>query len=113
MFQVFHLDVAKVYLGCFICCNDNVCMFQAYVQSVSVVLDISFKCFHLDVAYVAMVAHAYFKCLFSCVSNVLNLCCKSGSRCCIRCYGYTCMFQEYVSTVLVVCCKCFIFMFEK
>jgi hypothetical protein len=42
-------------------------MFQAYVQSVSVVSDACFKCFHLDVAYVAMAAHVCFKCLFLCV----------------------------------------------
>jgi hypothetical protein len=47
---VFHLDIAKVGLGCFICCNDNIRMFQAYVQYVSVVSDTCFKCFHLDVA---------------------------------------------------------------
>jgi hypothetical protein len=52
MFQVFYLNVAKVDLGCFICCNDNIRMFQAYVQSVSVVSDACFNCFHLDVAYV-------------------------------------------------------------
>jgi hypothetical protein len=43
-------------------------MFQVYVQSVLVVSDICFKCFHLDIAYVIMAAHACFKYLFSCVS---------------------------------------------
>ena len=47
-----HMDVAKVDIECFICCNDNIRMFQAYVQSISVVSDTCFKCFHLDVAYV-------------------------------------------------------------
>jgi hypothetical protein len=42
-------------------------MFQAYVQSVSVVSVVCFKCFHLDVAYVVMAAHTCFECLFSCV----------------------------------------------
>jgi hypothetical protein len=72
--------------------------------------------FHLDVAYVAMAAHTCFKYLFSCVLDVSNLCCKSGSGCCIRCYGYTHMFQEYisnVSSVSVVSCKCFMIMFQK
>jgi hypothetical protein len=55
--------------------------------------------FHLDVAYVAMAAHTCFKYLFSCVLDVSNLCYKSGSGCCIRCYGYTHMFQEYISNV--------------
>ena len=32
MFQVFHLDVAKVDLGC---CNDNIHILQAYVSNVS------------------------------------------------------------------------------
>jgi hypothetical protein len=70
MFQTFHLDVAKVDQGCFICCNDNIHVFQVYVQNVSVILDVCFKCFRLDVAYVAMAAHACFKYLFSCVSDL-------------------------------------------
>jgi hypothetical protein len=49
---VFHLDVAKVDMRYFICGNDNIHIFQAYVQSVSIVSDACFKCFHLDVAYV-------------------------------------------------------------
>jgi hypothetical protein len=59
VFQAFQTNVSsvssgccRVDLGCFICCNDNICMFQAYVQSVSVVSDACFLCFHLDVAYV-------------------------------------------------------------
>jgi hypothetical protein len=108
MSQVFRLDVVKVDLGCFICCNDNIHMFQAYVQSVSVVSDVCFKRFYLDVAIVAMAAHACFKCLFSCVLDVSDLYCKSGSGCC---YGYTCIFQGHVSSVSVVCCKFFIFIF--
>jgi hypothetical protein len=51
MSQVFRLDVVKVDLGCFICCNDNIHMFQAYVQRISVV-SACFKCFHLDIVYV-------------------------------------------------------------
>jgi hypothetical protein len=42
MFQVFHLDVAKVDLRCCICCNNNIRMLQTYV---SVVSDVCFKCF--------------------------------------------------------------------
>jgi flagella basal body P-ring formation protein FlgA len=45
MFQVVHLDVAKVDLRCFICCNDNIRMFQAYVQSVLVVFKRMFQVF--------------------------------------------------------------------
>jgi hypothetical protein len=96
---VFHLNVTKVDLGCFIYCNENIHMFQGYVQSVSVVSNICFKCFHLDVTYVAMAAHTCFKCLFSYVSDVSDLCCKNRPRCCIFCYGYTHMFQEHVSNV--------------
>jgi hypothetical protein len=81
MFQVFHLDVAKVDLGCCICCIDNVRMLQVYVSRVS---DVYCKYFHLDVskvnvgvAYVAMAIHTCFKC-FVCfqtyVENVLSKC---------------------------------------
>jgi hypothetical protein len=81
MFQVFHLDVAKVDLGCCICCIDNVRMLQAYASRVS---DVCCKCFHLDiskvdvgVAHIAMAIHTCFKC-FVCfqtyVENVLSEC---------------------------------------
>jgi hypothetical protein len=53
----------------------------------------------------------------SCVSGVLEVCCKylywcckNRSGCCTCCNGYKCMFQVYVSNVsfvLDVCCKCF------
>jgi hypothetical protein len=95
MFHVFHLDVAKVDMECFVCFNDNIQMFQAYVQSVYVVSDVCFKCFYLNVAYVVVAAHACFKYLFSCVLDDLNLCCKSGSGCCICCYGYIHMFKIF------------------
>jgi hypothetical protein len=42
MFQVFHLNVAKVNIGCCICCNGNMRMLQANVSSVS---DVCLKCF--------------------------------------------------------------------
>jgi hypothetical protein len=45
MFQVFHLNVTKVDLGCCIRCNGNIRMLQAYVSSISGVLDICFKSF--------------------------------------------------------------------
>jgi hypothetical protein len=45
MFQVFFLNIAKVNLGCCICCNGNIHVLQAYVLSVSDVSDICFKCF--------------------------------------------------------------------
>jgi hypothetical protein len=45
MFQVFDLDVAKVYLRCCMCYNDNISMLQVYVFSVSGISDVCFKCF--------------------------------------------------------------------
>jgi hypothetical protein len=63
VFQVFHLDVVKVDLGCCICCNDNICMLQVYISSViSDVSNVCFKDVYLDVAYVAMTLPACFKC---------------------------------------------------
>ena len=108
-----HMDVAKVDIECFICCNDNIRMFQAYVQSISVVSDTCFKCFHLDVAYIAMAAHACFKYLFSCVSDVSNLLqkwiwmshmllwlYKHVSRTCLNYFSYMLqMFHIYVLKV--------------
>jgi hypothetical protein len=35
VFQVYYQDVAKVDMRCCICCNDNICILQAYVSSVS------------------------------------------------------------------------------
>ena len=48
MFQVFHLDVAKVDLDV-----AYTCMLQVNVSSVSGVSYVCCKCFHLDVAYVS------------------------------------------------------------
>jgi hypothetical protein len=42
MFQVFHLNVAKVDLECYICCKGNICKLQAYVSCIS---DVCFKSF--------------------------------------------------------------------
>jgi hypothetical protein len=39
--------------------------------------------------------------------------CKSRSECCTCCNGYAPMFQEYVSDVWDVYCKCFIWMLQK
>jgi hypothetical protein len=54
------------------CCNDNIRMLQTYISSVSHVLDVCRKCFHLDVskvdlgvAHVAMAIQACFKCIRS------------------------------------------------
>jgi hypothetical protein len=47
------------------------------------------------ITYVAMTTQTCFKSLFSCVSDVSDLCCESGSGCCICCYGYICMFHMF------------------
>jgi hypothetical protein len=73
MFQVFHLGIAKVDVGCCICCNDNISMLQAYVSSVSHVFRRMFQVFHLDIAYVAMTLPACFKHVFKVFHT---LCCK-------------------------------------
>ena len=67
MFQVFHLNVVKVYLRCYICCNGNIRILQAYVLIIS---DIYFKCF----------IWMFQKLIWRCT----------------RCNGYTCMFQVFL-----------------
>jgi hypothetical protein len=69
MFQMFHLDVAEVYLRCCICCNDNIRMLQAYIFKC---FRRMFKAFHLDVAYVVMAILACFKC-FGCFKLMLQV----------------------------------------
>ena len=100
MFQVFHLDVAKVDMGCRLCYNDNIRMLQAYVSSVLGIFRRMFQVFHLDVAYVVMALPACCKRVFQVfhtyVISVLFGCCKSRSRCCICCYDYTRMFHVHV-----------------
>jgi hypothetical protein len=77
IFQVFHLDVAKVYLRCCICYNDDIRMSQAYVFMCFRCFRRVFQVFHLDVAYVAMAIHACFKCMcfkcFICFILMLHL----------------------------------------
>jgi hypothetical protein len=64
LFQVFHLDIAKVDLGCCICCNDIIRMLQAYVSTVLDVSEVCFMCVYMYVAYVAMPIHACFGRMF-------------------------------------------------
>jgi hypothetical protein len=52
MFQVFDLNVAKVDLGCCICCNDNIRMLQAYVFECFSCFKSMFQVFHHDVVEV-------------------------------------------------------------
>jgi hypothetical protein len=118
MFQMFHLDVAKVHLGCCICCNDNI----RHVAS------LCFKCYRCFQAYVSSVPSRCCICCYGstrmfqvCVSNISYvsfLCCKCfiwmskiRSECCICCYAYTRMFQvfhlfqAYVVNILSGCFK--------
>ena len=127
MFQVFHLDVAKVYLRCCICCNDNIRMLQAYVFKCFICI---FQVFHLDVTKVDLdVANARMSQEYVLsVSGVSYVCCT----CFIWmlhmfCNGYTHMFlsvlrclqvfQTYVVAIVLtdsdVCCKCFILMLHR
>jgi hypothetical protein len=58
--------------------------------------------------HVARVCLKYFRYFHRYVASVRYRCCKSTSRCCTCCNGYTCMFQVYVLNVLCVlhiCCK--------
>jgi hypothetical protein len=52
MFEAFHLNVAKVDLGCCICCNNNICMLQAYVFKYFSCFKNMFQVFHHNVAKV-------------------------------------------------------------
>jgi hypothetical protein len=71
MFQVFHLYVEKVDMGCCICCNDYIAWCKPMFQ-VFQVFRRMFQVFHLEVAYVAMVIHACFKC-FGCFRRMLQV----------------------------------------
>jgi hypothetical protein len=98
MFQVFHLDVAKVDMGCCTRCNAYIRMLQHYVSSIlsgccksrsgmlrtlqclyTHVATLCFKCFrcmfqvfHLDVVYIVRTIYACFKCFrrFKCMLQV-------------------------------------------
>jgi hypothetical protein len=87
-------------------------MLQAYVSSVSDVLDICFKCVYLDVAYVVVALPACSKYMFQIyVASGLSGSWKSRFECCIYCYAYTRMFQSHISSVSSVSdvyYKCFI-----
>jgi hypothetical protein len=113
MFQVFHLDVAKVDIGYCICCNDNIRILQVYVLSVSGVFRRMFQVFYLDVAYVVMTLHTYFERVFKVFHMFHTYITSVLSRCCIsrfRCHMLLCLYTHVssVSYVSDVCCKCFI-----
>jgi hypothetical protein len=84
MFQVFSLDVAKVYLDV-----AYTCMLQAYIFTCFIHM---LKVFYLDVAYILQWLH-------TCFQVFLGVC--------------KCVFQTYVisvSAVSDICYKCFIWM---
>jgi hypothetical protein len=49
--------------------------------------------------HISNVCSKCFRCFHIYVASVLSGCCKTRSVCCICCYGYTCIFQVYVSSV--------------
>ena len=53
----------------------------------------------LHIMHVSNVCFQVFQVFHAYVASVSSRCCKSRSGCCICCYGYTCMFQEHVSSV--------------
>jgi hypothetical protein len=75
-------------------------MLQAYVSSVSVVLDVCFKCVDVDVAYVATVAHVCCKRLFPMFHLFFQTYVASVFIWMLH------MFHTYVASILSVCCVC-------
>jgi hypothetical protein len=96
MFQVFHLGISNVAIVIYTCCK-RMFHVEAYVSSVSVVLDVCFMCFiwMLHNMHVSSMCFQVFQVFHTYVASV-------SSGCCICCYGYTCMFREYVSSVSFV-----------
>jgi hypothetical protein len=69
MFQVFHLDVAKIDLDV-----AYICMLQAYISSV---LGVSYVCLQVFLWMLQIFAKATH--MFKCFASVLIVCCKSFS----------------------------------
>jgi hypothetical protein len=111
MFQVFHLDVAKVDLRCCICCNDNICMLQVYVFKCFRCI---FQVFHLDVAYTCMLQGYVYKC-FRCLIRMLQVFHLDVAY--VLQWLHTCfqvfqtylqvfqLFRTYVASISFGCCK--------
>jgi hypothetical protein len=51
---MFYLDVAKVDLRCFLCCNNNIYMLQDYVSNISGVFRRMFEVFRLDICHIRL-----------------------------------------------------------
>jgi hypothetical protein len=109
MLQVFCIDVAKVDWDICIRCNGYTCMLQAFVSNVSSIFSYACcKCFYLDVTYVLHICLQVF--LSGCrtymfcndFSSVLDIFRKCFRR----------MFQVFHLSS-DICCKNFIWMFQK
>lgn len=75
-----------------------------------------FKVFHLDVVKVDLdIAYIFkvFQQFNIFILSVSSGCYKSRSGCCMRYNDEICLLQAYVSIVSEVCCRCFIWMFQK
>ena len=90
--------------GCSTCCNGYAHMFEVYIPNISFLLDVCWKCFHLDITKVDLdVAKidldVAYKCMLqayiSSVSGVSYVCCE-----CFRC-----MYQVFHLSSFV-CCNC-------
>jgi hypothetical protein len=107
------MDVAKVNLRCYICCNNNIRMLQAYIFKCFRYFRRKFQTFYLGVAYTCMLQAYIFKC-FRCFRHKFQVFYLDVAKVDLG-VAYTCMLQEYVSSVSdvsYVCCKCFIWMFH-
>jgi hypothetical protein len=72
MFQVFDLDVAKVYLRHCICFSDNIRMLKAYVFKCFRCFRCMFQVFYLDVAKVDL--GVAYTCIYVHVAKVCFMC---------------------------------------
>jgi hypothetical protein len=101
---VFHLDVAYIAMAICSCCKRICFMLQAYVSSISGVLDV---CFMLQ-AYVSSISGVLDVC-FMLQAYVSSRCCKSRSECCIclQCLSSVSMCFASVSDVYCKCFSCF------
>ena len=121
MLQLFHMDVAKVDLGCFICCKCFRDMLQKFVQNILSIPDVCCKRFDLDVSYVlyiccnrmfqmfhlfqSSVAASVFMLQVASVLSVSCICLHTYVvSVCIRCFIYLCCIQVF-RVARVSCCS--------
>ena len=107
---MFYLDAAKIDLVLHML-QYYTRILQVYVSNVPAVLNVCCKCFYLDVAYVALAIHVYYKCMFQIFQLFQTYVASVLSGCCICCSAHTHMLQAYVINVVsvsdVCCSKCF------